>query len=163
MRRFSKWIGTGLAGIAGAFALQSQAVATEIPSVEQSKILDFLERGALHLLKSGEHVPVTALVIRPDGQLELIDLEQSFAHQDDALTATLMRLLPMAEAKQIKASGIMFQPGDAGEEKPHVLIFDVEQVGHPRFFITLTYQRDGDIITFGPKTYKVVPARLLAN
>jgi hypothetical protein len=101
--------------------------------------------------------------MRPDGQLTLIDLEQSFAHQDDALVATFMHLIPMAKAKQIKASGIMFQPGDPGEEKLPVLQFDLEQVGHPRFLVMLTYQREGNVVTFGPKTYEVAPAKLLAD
>jgi len=164
MGRFAKWIGTGLAGIAGSLASQAQAAAPEMPSAEQTKILDFLERGAQHVLKSGEHVPVTALIMRPSGELELIDLEQSFAHQADALTATLMRLVPMAKEKQIKASGIMFQDGDPGEAKAPVLVFDLEQVGHPRFFVMLTYQRDNSgIVTFGPKTYQAAPAKLLAE
>jgi hypothetical protein len=163
MRRSFKCVGAGLAGIAGAFAIQSHAATTARPTIEQSKILDLLERGAHHALKLGDHVPVTALVMRPDGQVQLIDLEQSFAHPDDALTATFMRLIPLAKAKQIKASGIMLQPGDAGEEKLPVLLFDLEQVGHPRFLVMLTYQRDGDVVKFGPKTYKVAPAKLLAD
>ncbi|MDC7812065.1 hypothetical protein [Sphingomonas koreensis] len=162
MAQFAKWAVVGLAGLFSAQSAQTQPVDVQ-PTAQQAKLLDLLERGAKHLLAKGEHVPVTAFVMRPSGEIDLIDLEQGFAHQEDALTATLGRLIPMARAKEIVASGIMFQPGDAGEEKPPVLIFDVEQVNHPRFFVTLTYSRQGNEVSFGPKTYNAAPAKLFAK
>lgn len=163
MGRFSKLIGVGLAGIVGTLAPQVQAASIVLPSAEQAELLDLLEQSAKYLLQRGEHVPVVALVMRPSGEIQSIDFEQGFAHQQDALTATFERLVPMAQAKQIKASGIMYQPGDPGGEKVPVLIFDLEQVGHPRFFVMLTYARNGGKVTFGREMYGATPAKLLAN
>lgn len=163
MRRYSEWIGAGLICVASAAVPQSQAAASETLSAEQSKILDLLERGARHVLQTGEHVPVTALVMRPSGEIELVDLEQSFADQGEALKTTVMHLVPMAKGRQIKALGIMFQPGNAGEKKPPILTFNLEQAGRPRVFVSLTYRREGGTVSFGPKTFVFAPAKLLAD
>lgn len=125
--------------------------------------MELLERGAHHLLQQGDYVPVFALVMRQDGEIQFIDLQQGFARQEDALEATMMRLIPMAQEKQIKASGIVVQPWDSGGEKLPSLGFDIEQVGHQRILVSLTYNRNENNVTFGPKAYAVVPPMLLAE
>jgi len=160
MMRFFGGIAAALASLTGLPAASADAQPSNGPSAELAQLLDLLERGAILLLEKGEHVPVTAFVLTNAGKIELIDHDQGFPHQEDALTATLGQLIPLARAKEISASGIMFQPGDAGEEKPPVLIFDLEQVGQPRFIITLTYTRTAGGVAFGPKTYNAQPGRL---
>lgn len=163
MGRYPKLIGVGLAAIAGTLVPKVHAAPVAAPSAEQVELLDLLKFGAKYVLRRGEHVPVTAFVMRPSNEIELIDFEQGFAHQQDALAAIIERLVPMAQAKQIKAYGIMYQPGDTGAEKLPVLAFLLEQVGHPRFLVALTYERIGSKVTFGPEMYEAAPAKLLAD
>ena len=153
----------GLAGIPSTATPDVQLVETIALSPEQSKLLELLERGAHYLLQEGDHVPVIALVMRQDDEIQYIDLESGFARQIDALQATMMRLIQLAEARLIKAYGIGLQPWDSSGESLPSLAFDLEQAGHPRVLVSLTFKRDGGNVAFDPKAYAVVPPMIFPS
>lgn len=129
-------------------------------SAEQWEVLELLGQAAVYVLQDGEHVPVYALVMRPGGQIEMIDLERGYARQGEAMAVIYARLIPMAEKGEIIASGIVYQHGDAGKEKLPMLAFELEHAGHPRFFIGAPYERTANGVSVGQLIGTVEEPRL---
>jgi hypothetical protein len=143
-------------------ALAASGAALEPLTTEQTAMMNTLLGAARHVLEKGDHLPVAAFVMRPAGKIEYIDLGRGFAHQNDALTATLQRLIPMARANEIKASGIMFQAEGAGQAKSQQILLDIEQVGQLRLFISMNFKRSPSV-EFDGLQFTKTPAKLLAQ
>jgi hypothetical protein len=129
----------------------------------QIQLLQVLEETSEHILKRHEHMPVSAFTMDRSGKIGLIDLEGGFHTQDDALEANLRELVAARNAGRIMAAALVFQLGDAGENKHPILLFDLDVEFQSRIIITVSYEwKNGEII-FGEKKYTVVDSKLFPS
>jgi hypothetical protein len=126
----------------------------------QIELLQLLEETSEHILKRHEHMPVSAFAMDRSGKIGLIDLEGGFHTQDDALEANLAELVAARNAGRIMAAALIFQLGDAGENKNPILLFDIDVEFQYRTLVTVNYERKNGGIIFGEKKYTVVDSKL---